>query len=151
MTATLDLTGTITRTDLGLAPLSLDVDGLHSIVSFSQGGVTWRRTAVSGKYQAGRRLTQAQQDTVTDVLLIRVYGSSTIEVDNRAGVLMAAFAQFTYQLTVTINGLVRTAECEPADMDVVGEDSRRKGLTFANMREIQFSIPRDPRLIAGAI
>lgn len=151
MSATLALTGSITRTDLGLGQLSLDVDGTYSIVSFSEGGVSWRRKAVDGKYQAGRRLTQAQKDTVTDVLLIRVYGSSWAEVNNRAGTLMAAFSQFTYQLTVTINGVVRTAECEPADMDVVGEDSRRKGLTFENMRELQFSIPRDPRLIAGAI
>lgn len=151
MTATLDLTGSITRTELGAAPLSLDVDDVYSIVSFSEGGVTWRRNAVTGKYQAGRRLVQAQKDSVTDVLLVRAYGSSWAEVNNRAGVLMAAFSQFAYQVTVTIEGVVRTAECEPADMDVVGEDSRRKGLTFENMREIQFSIPRDPRLIAGAI
>lgn len=151
MSATLDLTGSITRTELGLGQLSLDVDGTYSIVSFSEGGVTWRRTAVAGKYQRGHRLIQAQQDTATDVLLVRVYGDSWIEVNNRVKVLRDAFSQFTYQLTVTINGLVRTAECEPADMDVVGEDTRRKGLTFANMREIQFSIPRDPRLIAGAI
>lgn len=151
MTSTLALTGSITRTELGLAPLSLDVDGTHSIISFSEGGVTWRRTTVAGKYQRGRRLTQAQQDTVTDVLLVRVYGASWVEVNNRVKVLRDAFSQFTYRLTVTINGVVRTAECEPADMDVVGEDSRRKGLTFANMRELQLSIPRDPRLIAGAI
>lgn len=151
MTSTLDLTGSIARTELGLAALSLDVDGTYSIVSFSEGGVTWRRNAVTGKYQAGRRLIQAQQDSVTDVLLVRVYGSSWVEVNNRVKVLRDAFSQFTYRLTVTINGLARTTECEPADMDVVGEDTRRKGLTFANMREIQFSIPRDPRLIAGAI
>lgn len=151
MTATVALTGSVTRTELGLAPLSLDVDGTYSIVSFSEGGVTWRRTTVAGKYQRGRRLIQAQQDSVTDVLLIRVYGGSWIEVNNRVKVLRDAFSQFTYRLTVTINGLERTSECEPADMDVVGEDSRRKGLLFENMREIQFSIPRDPQLIAGAI
>lgn len=146
----IDLTGTVARGSLGLAPLALDVAGVYRIVSFSEGGVSWRRTTVQGKYQRGRRLVQAQQDTVSDVLLVRAYGSSWTEVNNRVKTLRDAFSQFSYQLTVTIAGHARTSECEPADMDVVGEDSRRKGLMFEYMREVQFTIPRDPQLIAGA-
>lgn len=145
----LALTGSVTRSAQGA--LSLDVAGTYRIVSFAEGGVLWRRSTVQGKYQRGRRLVQAQQDTVTDVLLVRVYGSSWPEVNNRVKALRDAFSQFAYQLTVTINGVARTTACEPADMDVVGEDSRRKGLMFEHMREIQLSIPRDPHLVAGAI
>ncbi len=149
MSDSVSLSAQVTRA--GAGALSLEVDGVYHVVSFSEGGVTWRRTTVQGKYQRGRRLTQAQQDTVSDVLIVRCYGASWIEVNNRVAALRDAFSQFSYRLTVIIDGHRRAAECEPADLDVTGEDSRRKGLMLEHMREIQLTIPRDPQLLEGAI
>lgn len=151
MTNAVSLTAEVARGDLGLGALSLETAGVYHVVSFAEGGITWRRTTVQGKYQKGRRLTQAQQDTVSDVLLLRVYGSSWIQVNNRVAVVRDAFSQFAYWLAVTIDGHRRVSACEPADMEVVGEDTRRKGLMFEHMREIQLTIPRDPQLYEGAI
>ena len=140
----------VTRSSLGLPKLDLSTGG-YDVVSLTSGGVTWRRTVVQGKYQRGRALVQAQQDTVTDVLVVRVSGTSQTQVENRVAVLRQAFSQFTYTLTTEIDGVVRTIDCEPADMAIVGDDTRQKTLTYHLMREVSLSIPRDPQLMDGAL
>ena len=125
--------------------------GGYNVVSLTSGGVTWRRTVVQGKYQRGRALVQAQQDTVTDVVVVRVSGTSQTQVENRVAVLRQAFSQFTYTLTTEIDGVARTIDCEPADMAIVGDDTRQKTLTYHLMREVSLSIPRDPQLMDGAL
>lgn len=147
------LTLTVSRAS---TPLSLEVAGVYGVVAFGEGDVTWRRTIVQGKYQRGRALLQAQQDTATDVLVLRVYGTSWVQVNNRVKTVRDAFSQFEYTTTLTVDGLVRIADCEPADITVTGDDSRRKSLMLGDaklghMRELQISIPRDPKLIEGAI
>ena len=140
----------VSRSSLGRAALDLSTGG-YDIVSLTSGGVTWRRTVVHGKYQRGRALIQAQQDTVTDVVVVRVSGTSQPQVENRVAVLRQAFSQFTYTLTTEIDGVARTIDCEPADMAIVGDDTRQKTLTYHLMREVSLSIPRDPQLMDGAI
>lgn len=141
----------ITRTSLGVAPLQLDVDGVSHVVSIAEGGVTWRRTVAEGKYQRGRALLQAVRDTTTDTVVLRVYGATGTELENRVRAVIDAFSQFTYAVTFTIDGVTRTISCEPADIQTVGDDTRRKTLRYGHMRELQISIPRDPQLIQGAI
>lgn len=140
----------VSRSSLGLPALDLSTGG-YDVVSLTSGGVTWRRTVVQGKYQRGRALVQAQQDTVTDVLVVRVSGTSQTQVENRISVLRAAFSQFVYMVTTDIDGVIRAIECEPADMAIVGDDTRQKTLTYHLMREVSLSIPRDPQLMDGAI
>ena len=140
----------VSRSRLGLPDLDLSTGG-HDVVSLTSGGVTWRRTVVQGKYQRGRALVQAQQDTVTDVLVVRVSGASGTQLENRCAVLRQAFSQFAYTLTTEIDGVARTIDCEPADMAIVGDDTRQKTLTYHLMREVSLSIPRDPQLMDGAL
>lgn len=151
MKDSIDVAGEVSRASLGLGPLTLEADGLRHIVSVTEGGVTWRRTVAEGKYQRGRALLAAVRDTTTDVLVIRVYGPTATDLENRVRNLITAFSQFTYTVTLTINGVTRTIDCEPADIDTVGDDTRRKTLRYGHMRELQISIPRDPQLIEGAI
>ena len=140
----------VSRSSLGLPDLDLSTGG-YDVVSLTSGGVTWRRTVVQGKYQRGRALVQAQQDTVTDTLVVRVSGTSGTQLENRCAVLRQAFSQFSYTVATNIDGVVRTIECEPADMAIVGDDTRQKTLTYHLMREVSLSIPRDPQLMDGAI
>lgn len=141
----------VTRTSLGLGPLSLSQDGVIEVVSLTPGDVAWRRTVAEGKYQRGRVLLQAQQSTVTDVLVLRLYGASMTAVENRTRDVREAFSQFVYTLTTTVDGVTRTVTCEPADLSIIGDDTRQKTLTYHRMREVSLSIPRDPELTAGAI
>lgn len=150
MRQSIDVQAVVHRSSLGLPALDLSTGG-YDVVSLTSGGVTWRRTVVQGKYQRGRALIQAQQDTVTDVLVVRVSGTSQTQVENRISVLRQAFSQFTYLVTTEIDGVVRTIDCEPADIAIVGDDTRQKTLTYHLMREVSLSIPRDPQLMDGAI
>ena len=150
MRQSIEVHAVVSRSSLGLAALDLSTGG-YDIVSLTSGGVTWRRTVVQGKYQRGRALVQAQQDTVTDVVVVRVSGTSQTQVENRVAVLRQAFSQFTYTLTTEIDGVARTIDCEPADMAIVGDDTRQKTLTYHLMREVSLSIPRDPQLMDGAL
>lgn len=146
----ISVAGSVTRTSLGLGPLDLS-DGAYEIVSLVTGGVQWRRAVAEGRYQPGRALLHAQQSTVTDVLTVRVYGTSGTQVENRVLALRRAFSQFAYTLTTVIDGVTRTVECEPADMSIAGDDTRQKTLTYHHMREVVLSIPRDPALEDGAL
>lgn len=150
MRQSIEVYAVVHRSSLGLPALGLTTGG-YDIVSLTSGGVTWRRTVVQGKYQRGRALVQAQQDTVTDVLVVRVSGTSQSQVENRVGVLRQAFSQFSYWVTTDIDGVMRTIDCEPADITIVGDDTRQKTLTYHLMREVSLSIPRDPQLIEGAL
>lgn len=136
------------------APLNLSMPGVYEVVEYSSGGVTWRRTAVEGKYQRGRRLLNVQAATVTDNLVIRAYGTTWALVNNRVTALVSAFSQLEYELTIIESGVPRTVLCEPADMSDA-DTARRKALMFGQgglyMREVSFSIPRDPQLVAGAL
>lgn len=134
--------------------LNLSQANVYEVVEYASGGVLWRRTAVEGKYQRGRRLLNVQAATITDSLVVRVYGTSWAQVNNRVQTLLSAFSQLEYQLTIVEAGVERTIVCEPADMSDA-DTSRRKALMFGDtsrsMREISFSIPRDPQLVEGAM
>lgn len=151
MRDSITVTAQVSRTLLGLSALNLSQADAIEVVSLTVGDVTWRRTVSEGKYQRGRALLQAQQATVTDVLTLRVYGTSASQVESRTSAIRAAFSQFTYTLTTVIDGITRTVECEPADMTVLGDDTRQKTLTYHRMREIRLSIPRDPQLTEGSL
>lgn len=151
MRNSISVTGYVTRDMLGLSTLSLSVPGQREIVSLTTGGVTWRRTTAQGKYQRGRALLQAQQDTVTDVLVLRLYATSATALENDLTLLRRAFSQFTYDVATVIDGVTRIVTCEPADMAIIGDDTRQKTLAYHVMREVQFSIPRDPQLVSGGI
>ena len=150
MRQSIEVHAVVHRSSMGRPALDLTTGG-YDVVSLTSGGVTWRRTVVQGKYQRGRALVQAQQDTVTDVLVVRVSGTSGTQLENRCAVLRQAFSQFAYTLTTEIDGVVRTIDCEPADMAIVGDDTRQKTLTYHLMREVSLSIPRDPQLMDGAL
>ncbi len=145
------LEASITRST---TPLNLSQSGVYEVVEYSSGGRTYRRTAVEGKYQRGRRLLNVQAATVTDSLIIRVYGTTWAQVNNRVQTLLNAFSQLEYELTIIEAGVTRTVLCEPADMTDT-DVTRRKALMFGDgqrlMREIQFSIPRDPQMVEGAL
>lgn len=151
MTSEITLTASVTRSS---GDLSLSQTNAYEVVEYATGGIAWRRTAVEGKYQRGRRLLNVQAATVTDSLVMRVYGTTWAQVNNRVQTLLSAFSQLEYELTIVEAGVERTIVCEPADM-TDADTSRRKALMFGDgvrlMREISFSIPRDPQLKEGAI
>lgn len=145
----LTVTGTVTRT--GTTPLALDVPGHYEIIAFGPGGRSWRRDTVAGRYQHGRALLNAVLETGTAVLQVRVHGATWTQVVNRAQVLVDAFSQLAYTLSVTIDGASSTMTCEAADISLMGGETFQKHHAMAQMQEFQLIIPRNPVPVAGVL
>ena len=68
----------------------------------------------------------------------------------RTAELAEAMTRDQVTLPIQINGKRRGEITVPADMAIVGDDTRQKTLTYHLMREVSLSIPRDPQLMDGA-
>ncbi len=147
--ADLDVSAVVSRTSGG--DLELSDPGTYEVVSIGPGGRTWRRRLVSGPYMHGHRSLGEVLESMTVPMVVRVYGSSWVQVNNRAQTLIDALSQHAYTLTVTIDTVVHKWACEPADVTLVGGDSWQKHHAMAHMQEYQITAPRDPVPIQGSM
>lgn len=99
----------------------------------------------------GRRSLGEVLNTTTVPLVVRVHGSTWSQVANRAQVMIDAFSQHSYTLTVTIETVVHQWSCEPADVSIVGGDAWQKFHAMARMQEYQISVPRHPIPLQGGM
>lgn len=150
--ADLTITGSVTRTELALADLALN-DDTYKIIrgSWGPGEVVWRRQAVSSPYVDGSFLVNATRDQVTTPLGIRVTGSSRTDCMNKVGTLCRAFEQFSYELTITVDGTDFTYTCDPADYSWGEGGALQTFHIKAYKQEVNFMIPRSPIPVAGPV
>ena len=151
--------GYVTRAALSLPNLSIESPGAYRIVSDDPGSLAWRKAVATSPYQHGEFLVGAVKDVLTAILAIRCYGSSASELNANVAALLRAFEQFSYTLSVSIEGVESRWICEPADYSVADGATetaakRRGGFDkFALMSHQQtyvFNIPRSPVPAAGA-
>lgn len=132
-----------------LAALDLEAAGSYEVVSAGPGAMAWRRTYVESPYVDGAFLVAAAKGVSTAPLVIRVRGSSRTDLNNKVNALLRAFEQFTYQLTITIDGQAQTWDCMPADYAAQGtgewDGDRMRDLH----QDYAFQIPRQPNALAG--
>lgn len=146
--ADLDISGSVTRTDLGLGDLTLNTDDLK-ITEWGPGIVSWRRQKVSSAYVHGDFATSLVKEQVESPLGIRATGSSMTDCWNKIGTLIEAFSQFSYTLAVVIEGTTFTYECEAADYSTGDGGLFQKFHAMAYKQEIKFLIPRRPNPTTG--
>ncbi|GEA81411.1 hypothetical protein [Cellulomonas uda] len=99
---------------------------------------TWRRRVVEGGYQHGRALIGAVLETGKLTVTARLSGTTWTQVDARLNTLTGATSQRTYTATVTIGGVARVFECEPAD--VYAEDVDRSKVA-AYVQDVTLEVP----------
>jgi len=129
--------------------LELDDPGTYEVVSIGPGARTWRRNLVEGRYMHGRKSIGEVLASMTVPLVVRVYGATWSEVNNRAQTMIDAFSQHTYTLTVVIDSVTHQWQCEPADVSLVGGDTWSKYHAMAGMQEYEILVPRDPIPLQG--
>ena len=143
-TVTVSVSGTI---DLDLTYANgyeLNADGL------GPGTLTERREFVTGPFTRHRWLIDTQRDTSTAPLDVFVFGSTASSFNTRAAALIAAFKQFSYNLQVTIDGVLYEWVCEPADI-APGADGKLDFWDLGAFSQVfHLSIPRDPVPVNGA-
>lgn len=147
----LAISASITRSELLLAPLSLEVPGQYQIMrsTLGPGAISWRRQTASSPFVHGQVLVNAVKDVATSTLGVRVIGGSASSLWSRIDTLLRAFEQFSFDLTVALDGQTFTWRCQAADYSV-GESGVFQDFHLRSLQqEVQFSIPRHPTPVAG--
>lgn len=111
------------------------------LVAVGASGRTWRRRTVEGRYQHGHVLVGAVLAAESLTIHVRLRGATWVEVQNRYTELVEALSQFTYTVTVDMEGVVRTYTCEPGDIRLVSGDTLSKFHVMASMQEYLLTIP----------
>jgi hypothetical protein len=143
------LSVTVDRTSLGAAALSIPdfptaglwipEDGL------SRPGKTWTKQTATSPFTHGTVTTRAKLEQATINLSVYAQGVSTAAVVALQDEVEAAFAQFAYTVTITLDGSAKSYVCDPADLswgDLLSPEAK------AFMARATLTIPCHP--VAGA-
>ena len=130
-------------------PLSLN-DSTYAIVGangLDPGSVQWDKKVASSPWVHGERPVHQRKRQGRGTLVVRVKGSTTAALMTALGVLLDAFHQFEYQLSVTLDTEVVTWRCYAADSTVGMTDERWQQKNI----EVTFIFDRSPVPIAGVL
>lgn len=137
---------TVTRESLGLPVLNINDHVNYQLGDQILGGSqTWNRQSVKSPYVDGETLVNRTRAQVQEQFQVQVFGGTQTEMQQNIAALIAAFTQFTYQLSVQIDDATYTYQCDTADYTVDWTNFRM----MAHKALVKFQIPRSPKLING--
>lgn len=141
---------TVTRTELSLAALDITASPYRSGGDDQElefGTVTWRREHARSAYVEGAQLVGAVRDLVDGCTIdVDVAGVDQAAIKTATTALLAAFGQWSYVVTATVDGAVWSWTCEPADyrVGVVAPSS-----VYGQLQPVRLVFPRQPVPVAG--
>lgn len=153
MSLTVD--GTISRAELGLDPLPLNVLGQVRVVSYSSRAVGKVRGWARSPSMHGAVQTYSKKDVATVNLTLRFYASTKGSLDALIETYLEAFEQDRYDLSIVLNGQPTTwscvdAEYRPVKTDESGDGVDKFSLMASPMRHaFAFVIPVQPTPTVG--
>ena len=155
MTTTLAVACTITRQEVPggpLADLNLEDNTNYKLIGVGPGAIEWDRQYATSRFVHGEYLTNAVKRQGTLPLSVRVKGGTQAIVNTNLAALLRALEQFTYSISVTIEGISYKWNCDPADYNVDennGEFSKFHRL--AKQTIVTAQVPRHPTPAIGSI
>jgi hypothetical protein len=142
------VSASVTRAQLSLADLNLsDHTNFYVSGDIFGGTVTWRRTTVKSPYVESEFTTNRVRGIVEDKFGVNVIGTDQVTMANNIAVLIAAFSQDTFNLTVQLDSQPYTYACEASDYTMDWSIGRMHSL----QTEIKFQLRRSPVPINGPI
>lgn len=141
----------VTITREGDTDLVLSCDTGYNIArnGVGPGPASWRRITVQSPFVSGRTLVHAVRDVGNIDLRLRAVATSAVELHQKINDLLQAVSQFSYTITVEIDGVVYSWEAEPADWSV-GEGGSWQDLHLrSNTQDISLSIPVNPSVVGS--
>lgn len=152
MSDKIDLTASVTRTELGMPDLDLRSDVANFELlrdGWGPGSITWDRKKVTSPFVHGDFMVSARKEQMEAPLGFRVVGADRNTTLTRCGVLMDAFSQSDYLVTFEIEGVTFSWSCQPADM-VFGDSGYLQPFHLrAFKQEVHLSVPRYPIPVVG--
>jgi hypothetical protein len=142
-----DLSVEVNRDALALLPLEI-ADGNPYFVStqFLGTGISWDRQTVSSRWVDGDYTVSRRRGNVVEQVAVEVRCASTLALRLATEVLIAAFTQDNYTMTVTVDGQVWAYQCEAADYQALQWSTPRLA---AHQGQMLFGVPRRPIALAG--
>lgn len=139
--------GIITRGELALTDLAFSPANGYYIArdGWGPGEVVHRTEYVASPYVIGQTLVHSVKDLQTSVLRVRVKGDTQAEMYTRLEALCEAFEQFSYDLTIIVNGVTYSYECNTANYSV-GQGGNLEDLWLrSNTQMVSFEVPHKPK------
>jgi hypothetical protein len=114
-----DASFTFTRpgTGLGTMVISSDVSDYYVLESFTRPGLRPVNSYASSGLVHGDVLVRSRLEAANIGITFYVTGATTNIVENRVDAAEACFAQFTYAVTMDIDGHARGYACDPSSVD----------------------------------
>ncbi len=139
----------VTRTELALAALQLETPNYCRVVEHGPGTLQFRTTWVESPFAHGKYPTASVKELTRMPLRVRILGTTQAELSTRLDELYDCFSQFTYELTVSLNGTVHKWTCWSADI-TPGESGVFNKVFLHNFwQDVVLDIPRHPIPITG--
>lgn len=147
MVTDVDLSVEINRDALALLPLEIaDGHPYYVATQFLGSGVAWDRQTVASRWVDGDFTTSRRRGNVTEQVAVEVACASTAALLLATEVLIAAFTQDAFTMTVTIDGRIWAYQCEAADYQSLQWSTPRLS---AHQGQVLFGVPRRPVALAG--
>lgn len=145
--------GSITRTELGMSVLNLNVAGVCQVVAYDPGGVTKRRVVAKSPTVSGHAQTGSVADSRSIALTLRFFGATKAALDAQIQTYLNAFEQFSYTLSIQLDDATVQWACDDAEYRPVSPDGdgvHKYGLMAPVRRQMYaFTIPTQPYPVAG--
>lgn len=141
----------ITRTELALADLNLSDSSNYKLIGIGPGTLEWNRQYASSPYVHGEVLVNAVKSQGNLPLSVRCLGSTQSSREANVAALCRALEQFIYNLTVTVEGVTYTWQCDPADYSLDDKGEISKFHRLAKQTVVTAQVPRHPIPIAGSV
>lgn len=148
MARDLTLSVSVTRTALALADLQIN-DHLDYYIGpqFFGGSQAWQRNQVGSPFIDGQVTTYRTKQMVTEQVQIECLGGDAVELEANITAVYDAFMQDSFNVSIVYNGVTLTYQCESADVTKLWTGPR----LIANQGQLNFSVPRQPNPIVGAL
>jgi len=138
-------TVSIDRSSLSLSALAIASTYQTGLYLADQGlgrpAKTWVRNYATARDWNGAVPVDARLDQSSVALSIYIQGTSTSDLESRYAALEAALYQFTYNLTVTVDGTAKVWAAEAADITPAGYDV---SFTLQYLQLVAVTIPVYP-------
>jgi len=145
--ADLDLSVTLSRTLLGLAPLEVNDHTASYVAAESlSGGISWTRQQVSSPFVDGQVTVSRTRAMTSRPLALEVLGADAAELAANAKVIADALSQDCFTLTVTLDGQSYAWAAEAADWTETWTNAR----WAARQLQLSAQLPCQPVELSGA-
>lgn len=147
MPTDVELSVTVSRDALGLAPLELATSPDYYLgTQFLGAAVQWDRQQVTSAWLDGAVTVSRHRQMVTEQIAVEVRGDNLLEVQRAITELVQAFIQDSFVMTVVAAGAARSYRCETADyQDLSWTTPRMAGA----QGQVLLQMPRQPVALSG--